>query len=448
MTPQPKSPVLCPLLRAAVWVLLLLALSSGSVGAQETPFVLVSAERQECRGGVCRWANGMGNGVVIEATRERLVVATAGHNVHQGRNIRVQISGVHHDATSHKSKYDSSGDFAIVIVNGDFSAEQSLRIYPGELPYSAPVAIHCYWPGQPQWRWRVLDVFRQRHQRFGDTLSQPVTPGVSGAAVVHQGRVAGIVVGIDDPKFSIRPTVTYFTRSAQMLECMRQWGVTISDPPARQLIPDEQITDREKQNPIHNPPAGEHIADLGEPSPIIPDEPGEPVRPRPEQSAPQPPATIADNDMSDRSEAKDGLARGWARDWAVGQLSSWGWAAVGAGVAGPLGWALPVVIRRLARKRGGDPQSITHAKPHRSTDVGRERIVDISEQTRRELEQKIADLESRQSVEFRDINTDSGLRMMREAMSMIGKTYPQSIRWIQTIEAVYDQIRSGAKTNG
>jgi hypothetical protein len=437
-------PALCPLLRAAVWALLLLALSSGSVGAQESPFVLVSAERQECRGNSCHWVNGMGNGVVIEATSERLVVATAGHNVHQGRNVRVQINDTFHSATSHRSNYDSSGDFAVVIVNGDFSNEQSLRIYPGELPYGTPVAVHGYWPGQPRWRWRILNLFRQRHQRFGDSLSQPVVPGVSGAAVIHQGRVAGIVFGVDPPTLAARPTVTYFTRSPQMLAYMQHWGITINDPPARRVVPDEQIADHEKQNPIHEPPGSEHIADLGEPSPIIPDKPGgpvrpetEPVRPEPEPVAPIPPVKAAEQEPTESP----------VRGWVIGQLSSLAWAGIGAGVGGPAGVLLTLAVRRLKRGKGGDPVSTTHAKPHRKTDVGRERIVDISEQTRREFEEKIAELESNQSVEFRDINTDSGLRMMREAMSMIGKTYPQSMRWIQTIEAVYDQIRSGAKVN-
>lgn len=412
--------------------LVLLASLGQRASAQEGPVVMIGADRQTCENGMCKWETGFGNGVIVEARSDSMVVLTAGHNVHQGRRVKVQLNDIWHPATSFHSSYgDGQPDIAVVIVEGDFAYAPSLRIHQGDIPFGAPVEVHGYWPDQPKWKWRILRPLRQQHPRYGDILNRAIIPGLSGAPVIYEGRVAGIATANDRNILPI-PTVTFFTPVTELRKSLQQWGITIKEhtPPAKRLVEDQ-------------------IADLGEPAPFddrpvpgspVPESPSPVDTPWTGEGLPLPPVKPADQEGSERAGQGSPL-----RDWGLDRLSSAAWAAIGIGVGGPAGMLIPLAWSRLRKKRGGDPGLQHRVKPVRSTDVGRERIVDISDQTRREYEAKIAELESRQTVEYRDINTDHGLRMMREAMRRVGDTYPQSLRWMKTAEAVYEQIMNGAK---
>ncbi|MBR9800272.1 hypothetical protein GYB59_00600 [bacterium] len=170
------------------------------------------------------------------------------------------------------------------------------------------------------------------------------------------------------------------------------------------------------------------------------------------------------------------------KEWAWDGLSKWGWAAVGAAVAGPAGIAITALgglVHRRLKKRAGehhddcgrDSQGRGHGSrtdwqggqqvpPPRNTDVGREqspqqvreriveKIVDLGPEERQRYEQRIADLEQRQPVHYPAIETNAGLSQMRTAMRLTAETYPPSRKWIKTIEDVFKTLLSGEKTYG
>lgn len=320
--------------------------------AQNEPVVLVGAERQSCSGSVCQWQAGTGNGVIIEATSRRLVVATAGHNVYQGRNVSVYVSRQWTPATRHHAEYSTQADFGIVIVEGDYSQVPAATIHAAPLPYGVPVSIDGYWPGQPKWLFRRLSLRRMMNRILGDSLDQPVTQGVSGAPVMYQGQVAGIVVGIDQPTIG-RSSVTYFTPAARMRELIASWGVTVSPKEIAAVEPQANLLIKEPlpaESPVEAP---ERQASS--------DAPASRSGGASEQLLP---AEELPHDVAESPRGTDAPLPHTSRvkEWAWDGLSAWAWAAIGAGVAGPLGWAIPVagrvVHRRLKSKRGGDPVSI------------------------------------------------------------------------------------------
>ena len=191
--------------------------------AQHEPVVLVGSQMPSCKNGVCTYESGFGNGVIIHADSETLIVATAGHNIHQGRNIKISLRGNWHDASGHHSMFNQSQDFGVVLVSGDFTGVPVLPIYRGQIPTGELLVVAGYWPATPRWEHRRLRLRRITHQRFGDVLSQPITPGVSGAPLICRDQLAGIVVGIDTAQ---QPSVTFYTPVATLLPLLNQWGIT------------------------------------------------------------------------------------------------------------------------------------------------------------------------------------------------------------------------------
>lgn len=406
--------------------ILLMLLCPAIAAAQNEPVVLVGAERQSCSGSVCQWQAGTGNGVIIEATSRRLVVATAGHNVYQGRNVSVYVSRQWTPATRHHAEYSTQADFGIVIVEGDYSQVPAATIHAAPLPYGVPVSIDGYWPGQPKWLFRRLSLRRMMNRILGDSLDQPVTQGVSGAPVMYQGQVAGIVVGIDQPTIG-RSSVTYFTPAARMRELIASWGVTVSPKEIAAVEPQANLLIKEPlpaESPVEAP---ERQASS--------DAPASRSGGASEQLLP---AEELPHDVAESPRGTDAPLPHTSRvkEWAWDGLSAWAWAAIGAGVAGPLGWAIPVagrvVHRRLKSKRGGDP--VSTQSPMLCTACVAERVVAVDTPPPPQTTQH--------DLRFVHVEKDSHSAAFAWAATEFTRKYPGAAGTIETMQSLIRQYLS------
>jgi hypothetical protein len=353
---------------------------------------------------------GVGNGVIIYADDTRAIIATAGHNVHNASMVAVCFNAQCFRPQRVESVFSGDDDFAAIEIRGNLAWVNAVPVFAGELPYGEPLEVVGYWPTQLQWAYRRYPLRRIMHRMFGDSLDQPITPGVSGSPVIYRNQVAGIVTGINRPQPGSPSVVTFFTPSPVILRHLTAWGMcppansvtpVLGQPTAPKMLIDDadQIADLEQS-------LNQSIADIrkqvekiatedtpparsADPEPVSPDEPASP--PSGGTSGPLlPPDKVASHDEpSDRGT--DAPLRGKVASWAWDGVSAWGWATVAGAVGGPLGLIVGYlggrVHRRLKSAKGGDPVSTPtggqreslqpkEIPPPRNTDVGRERIVE------------------------------------------------------------------------
>lgn len=347
--------------------LLAVAVSSGAVAVgQYEPIVLVTAQAQSCKGSYCGSRQAWGNGVVVDSCSQRMIVATAGHVLANSNNVNVQIKGALYPASDTKYIFNQSNDdFGIIVVSGDFSGVPSAEIYSGEIPLGVQLSVDGYWPAQDKWNFRRYPLRRMMNRLLGDSLDKPITQGVSGAPVMYQGKVAGIVVGIDQPTFS-RSTVTFFTTSNRMLYFMNQWGYSpsrsvddaapsplVNATPDRgiQLIPDD---------------GSEEIAQLGESMKSLRDA-VEAIRndAKPVDETP----IVIESTPTEPAPEKPIISK--AKGWAWDGISGWAWGAAGMAIAGPIGYAVAKVVggrvHSRVKKRGDSSSGYQGWEPIRNT---------------------------------------------------------------------------------
>ncbi len=381
-------------------LLLILLFPAVSFGQHE-PVVMVGAENPYCQNGACVYKAGFGNGVIIHADNQQMIVATAGHNIDKGRKVKVWAVGTWHDAAEFRSVFTDSQDFGVIVVTGNFAGVPSMPLYRGNLLQGVALSVDAYWPAEPKWLWRRLSLRRIMHQAFGDTLDRPVTQGVSGAPVVYQNQVAGIVTGINSPTMA-RSSVTFFTPASTAVTLLDQWGISTrmqapAEPP-KLLIPDDSKKFEDELNALKK-----ELENLKAPAQSA----------APKEPAVETPVPVIPVENPDPAENS-------LKNWGIENLSNWGWAALGGAVAGPVGIAIPVVGRlvqsRLKRRKTEQKQTVEPVRER-----GIEKVVNLSDQERQRYEQQIQQLTELHSNASKHAGPASCCSELRSVASQCGK---------------------------
>jgi hypothetical protein len=211
---------------------IILLLCCSVADAQHEPAVRIES-RLYCRENVCRTQPiAQGNGVIIGKGSNSLLVITVAHLVEDAQSTSVMIRGKWHPAQP--LEQDKSIDIALLQVFGQFDVPLA-KVHSSDPPVGAAIAIDGYWP-QP-WQRRVTKTVRVRSGlRPFLLLRERVVDGVSGAGIVYQGKLAGLVHGVMvQPPYS-----TLYVPASAIYPRLVQWGYidqsTPVDPPPKMLV--------------------------------------------------------------------------------------------------------------------------------------------------------------------------------------------------------------------
>lgn len=200
-------------------------LNGTDLQAQHEPAVMVRT-RLPCPGPQCRTASiGQGNGVLIGRNREQLLVLTVAHNVRDALSIEVLLNGNWH--TAKIAQADFAADVAVLTVQGNF--EFPIAKLADQDPIAGDeVLLDGYWPNP--WTRRVV---RTHRIRTGSPsfyfLQTRVVPGVSGAGVVFDGKLAGLVHGVT---LEGERSVTLIVPISIIQQRLKAWGYELSEAKA------------------------------------------------------------------------------------------------------------------------------------------------------------------------------------------------------------------------
>ncbi|WP_013626580.1 trypsin-like peptidase domain-containing protein [Rubinisphaera brasiliensis] len=209
--------------------LLLLLSIAAPASAQHEPAVMVRS-RLLCPGPVCRpdsVAYNAGNGVIVGKSGDSLFVLTVDHLLDDAPSPQVCIQSQWYPARVRNTS--PNADLALLEIQGSFDIPMA-PIAKADPPDGAEVIIDGYWPKQGMRSLRTRRIPRITPGIFYVQL--PVVSGVSGAGVVYQGRLAGLVHGVT---LEGRNSTTLVVSASVIRHHMARWGFEDSPPPQAQL---------------------------------------------------------------------------------------------------------------------------------------------------------------------------------------------------------------------